>query len=84
MDNILELCLKGILLVMCILNCGLLITMIIRTIKEFKADKAYNKLRAQNLIEMENFFKQRLLAIEKEDDGEEHERQNSKQTSDKE
>ena len=56
MENILEMCLKVILLVMCILNITLLITMIIRTVKEYKSDKEYNQLRKQQLVEMNDFF----------------------------
>lgn len=64
MENILEICLKAILCVMCILNITLLIIMIIKTIKEYKSDKEYDKLRKQQLKEMNDFFKQRVLVAE--------------------
>lgn len=63
-EEILQICLKAILLVMCIFNCTLLLIMIIRSIKDIKADKEYNELRAQHLLAMENFFKERVLSVE--------------------
>lgn len=64
MENILEIALNTILVIMCVLNCILIFTFIIKLITEYKEDKKYNKLRIQHFLEIENFFKERASNVE--------------------